>query len=417
MTASGAESAAGDRARTLPGAVRYAHVLDAAAVHDELDRLWAKVGRGAVREHAAGTEATDPATAAVGTDGELVVRANTLNLVAVARSREEGERLGEVIEHLRGFYPSRALILVADPERTGGPAAGLDVRVRLLERAAKGRPTVRFECVTVAGDGGTTSQLPSIASPLLVAELPDVLWWPGEVPTGDRLLPELTEVVDRLIVDTAVQPEPGACLRSMAELVQTEPCPTLSDFAWTRLTPWRQLIAQFFDQGTSRACLDGLDEVTVIYAAPRRDGGSGLSAAVLMVSWLATRLGWTATGESARGRNGWQVVLRGREPERRVVVGLRPMEKSGLGRGLAAVRLAAHGDAPGTFSVERMTPTGLMTASESPTMPRVGRMVHAGLPDEADLLSEALRSFDRDRVYEEAAAFAAALLAGETVPA
>lgn len=407
--------AASKAARAVPAATRYAHVLDAAAVHDELDRLWAEVGGRGGDGGVEGDRSEAGASAVAAGPGPLV-RANTLNLIAVARSGTEGERIGDVVANLAGFFPSRAIILVADPDQPGSPTPGLDVRARLLERAAKGRPTVRFECVTVAADAGATDQLPSIASPLLIAELPDFLWWPGEVADGDRSLTELLKVVDRLIVDTAMQRDPASCLGAIAGLLRAEPCPKLSDFAWARLTPWRQVLAQFFDTPTARRSLDGLDDVTIDYTISNGEIGSGLSAAALLVGWLATRLGWEAAEGAADGGTRWRLESRSGTP-RQVTVTARPTRAAADGQGLIGVRLATAGNAPASFAVERMNPDGLLTTSEGATMTRVSRLVHAGLPDEADLLSQELRTFERDRVYEEALVFAAGLLSGEAVPA
>lgn len=246
----------------------------------------------------------------------------------------------------------------------------------------------------------------------MIAELPDVLWWPGDVPTGDPLFGELTEVVDRLIVDTAIQRDPAASLRFLTSVMAADRCPGLSDFAWARLTPWRHLVAQFFDNLPARQCLAAVEDVRIVYGSQNPDGSSGLSAAVLMAGWLATRLGWQPTGEMTLGRQGWQLALRGQgdRGHQRIDVTLRRTHDASLGCALVGVRLLARGEAPGSFAVERMTPSGLMTASESPTMPHVSRTVYAQLPDDITLLGEELQAFDRDRIYEEALAFAAAIL-------
>ncbi|HET9981332.1 MAG TPA: OpcA/G6PD domain-containing protein, partial [Ktedonobacterales bacterium] len=40
-----------------------------------------------------------------------------------------------------------------------------------------------------------------------------------------------------------------------------------SDFNWTRQKPWRELVAGFFDSDTLRPYLDGIDRLTIEYAA------------------------------------------------------------------------------------------------------------------------------------------------------
>jgi glucose-6-phosphate dehydrogenase assembly protein OpcA len=130
---------------------------------------------------------------------------------------------------------------VADPEHAAGPDPGLDVRVALLEQdAGAGHPAIRFECVTVEVNADDEQQLASIASPLLVADLPDFLWWAADSAVGSDLFDDLIEVSDRLIVDTAATALPAAELVRLVALLDAggHP-PKLSDFAWARLEPWR----------------------------------------------------------------------------------------------------------------------------------------------------------------------------------
>ena len=284
-----------------------------------------------------------------------------------------------------------------------------------MEQAAtKDRPAVRFECVTVEASAEDDRHLASIASPLLVADLPDFLWWPSDGFVGSELFDDLTGVTDRLIVDTSVLPDPGVGLRFLAELVTgAKGCPNLSDFAWARLAPWRQLVAQFFDPPAALPSLETLSEVVISYGGA--DGGtSGATAGLLMAGWLATRLGWRAPGElvaATDGPGGWRATLRAgaRGHLREVVLIVRPTRDPIAARCLGAVELTSTGAHPGTFRVERVDTLGLSTRSETASMPPVRRMVYATSPNDAGLLADDLRVFGRDRVYEESLAFAAGL--------
>ena len=75
----------------------------------------------------------------------------------------------------------------------------MDVRVDLLEQeATRGRPAIVFECVTVDVSTENERQLASIASPLLVPDLPDFLWWAADTDRGGSLFSELVGISDRL---------------------------------------------------------------------------------------------------------------------------------------------------------------------------------------------------------------------------
>jgi len=391
-------------ARPVLAATWSAHVLDTGAVHDELNRLWGELGI---------AQATRPPEDDALIAGVLV-RANTLNLICVAHSTAEADRIQDAIVHLTDYHPSRAIILVADPARKSAKS-GLDVRVSLLEqKAMRGRPAIRFECVHVEGDKQSAGHLASIASPLLVPELPDFLWWPGDSMTISPLFDELAETADRLIVDSAAMTRPAAGLPALAALVARAHTLEVSDFAWARLRPWRQLIAQFFDQPGAQPCLTHLDEVTIGYAGRDRDGASGLSGALLMLGWLASRLRWESAGPLHHANSGWAGSLRGGAGgQREIAVRLRPIHGATAPRCLAAVTLAAHKECPGTFAIERTSPQTLTTASETPNMPRISRMVYTRPQTDTELLGTELQIFGDDPIFEAALATAARLLPQE----
>ncbi len=413
MTTSGATRGPGQAtvARPLPGATWQAQVVDAAAIKAALNRLWAQHA-GERPESGGATNGQREETGAA----SVLMRASTLNLTAVARSRAAARRIEDAVVRLSDLYPSRATILVADPLRAKAGESGLDVRVELLEQdRGKGRPAVRFESVRVDVSAESERQLASIASPLLVADLPDFLWWAADSVVDSALFVDLVAVSDRLMVDTAAAPDPAVELGALHDLLVREGgCPKMSDFAWARLDPWLQLVTQFFDPPGSRAALAALDEVTLTFGAADREGRSGLTSGLLFAGWLGSRLGWQAPGELLPLRDragGWRATMRAGERgrQREVLLTLRPTGARHAGRGLGRVDLAADGGKAGAFWAERLDGQELTTCSELPGTPRMCRMVHAAVPDEAALLADELRVFGRDPVYEAALGFAAAL--------
>ncbi|MDQ3044368.1 MAG: glucose-6-phosphate dehydrogenase assembly protein OpcA, partial [Chloroflexota bacterium] len=313
-------------ARAVLAATWQARLLDTGTVQDELTRLWAELGNpghGGTGVGELSGDALDLAPSS--SSGAMLSRANTLNLLAVARSDAETTRVESAIQHLADFYPSRAIVFLTHPTSNDHSDGGLDVRVALLEQAAqRNRPVVRFECVTVSADAQRADHLASVASPLLVAELPDFLWWPGDSPSRIPLFADLAELVNRLIVDSATFAEPARELPFVAKLVHaSDHAPVVSDFAWARLAPWRQLTAQFFDVPVAQPCLDCVDEVSIEYAGARDNGDSGFSAALLAVGWLATRLGWEAIDQLEPHRGGWWSPLRAQSGNQRRDVTLR----------------------------------------------------------------------------------------------
>lgn len=397
-------------ARPRPGATWQANILDASAITKELNRLWVRFGADA-RETAVDHPDADRGRRQFG----VVTRASTLNLTAVGRSRAAARRVEEAVTHLSGLYPSRATILVSDPERPAD-ADGLDVRVALLEQeATKGRPAVLFECVVVEVAASAERHLASIASPLLVADLPDFLWWAGEAVSGSELFHDLIAVSDRLIVDSAAFAEPAVELRHLASLLgRTQGCPKASDFAWARGGPWRQLVTQGFDPPSARNALTGLDRIDIGYGGPGSVTGDGFTAALLLAGWLGSRLGWRSPGEVVPVRDepgSWRATLRAgtADHQREVVLVVHPSPLPAAASGLGQLTLSVDEGRGGSFHIERIDALGLSSATEVPTLATSRRLVYADVPTDAALLAEELSLFGRDPVFEEALGFAAEL--------
>ena len=411
----GAATDSGRRqAKELLASEWEADVIDGAAVHDELQRLQTQRFE----------QLTPPPVNAEESDGiaprtgGMVARANTLNLIAVAQTPEEAVRVKEAISYLGEFNPARALLLVTDPDRAS--SSPMDVRASLMEQpAAKERPPVTFECVTLTAAPSAADRFASIASSLLISELPDFLWWPGSAISGVHF-DDLLEISDRVIVDSIAFNEPAANMRTLASVTaQGRGGPRLGDFTWSRLRPWRTLSAQFFDRAELRPSLDYLERVEISYT-PGPEGAlgpSGIPAALLLTGWLATRLGWlpTAHGLEPGRSGGYRLTLRAPQAEssrygREIVIRMRPLADPEMHHAIGAIELVARGKAPGSFKVQRLSPTSLSTSSETPSVNSVGRMVIVPTPTDHELLGYHLNSFGRNPVFEEALRFIAGVL-------
>jgi glucose-6-phosphate dehydrogenase assembly protein OpcA len=396
-------------ARPIPGASWHDRVRDAGEIVSRLNALWRQYGEA---RDAQTSSPNGPASDAPWPT--VTARAATLNLIAATRSHADAARVKQTIASLTDLYPSRTTILIADPAQGNASAPGMDVQVDLLEQeATRGRPAIVFECVTVDISTENEQQLASIASPLLVPDLPDFLWWSADTAEGGALFSELIDISDRLIVDSAVCQHPASALQMLHRFAWGAggDRPSLSDLAWARLTPWRRLTTQFFDVPAALPILDLIDEATITYGnSPHQ--WSGFSSALLYSGWLGSRLNWRTPGEllPVRGDpNVWRATLRAGAAghQREVTLTLRPTARPLAASTLLDVRLAADGGKGGFFTVERLDADEISTTSDSPDLPSMVRTVFAPLPDEADLLGEELRLFGRDPVYEAALAFAA----------
>jgi glucose-6-phosphate dehydrogenase assembly protein OpcA len=136
------------------------------------------------------------------------------------------------------------------------------------------------EAVVMRMYGRLALHAESVVMPLLAPDVPVVTWWhkePPELIANDFL----GVVADRRITDAAQAPDPVQALRQRA----LDYAPGDTDLAWTRISPWRTLVAGAFDTLEAKV-------VAATVVAPERD-----PTAALMRGWLAARLHITPRAE------------------------------------------------------------------------------------------------------------------------
>jgi glucose-6-phosphate dehydrogenase assembly protein OpcA len=328
-----------------------------------------------------------------GDGGGAVVRASVANLVVVTPNRAAGQRALAAVEELGARAPSRCVVLIAEP-----PEGRQGVRswARVVNRRPDQGPELVWEEVVVQTNVHPR-HLTAVVLPLLLPELPVFTWWQGTPPFDQEVFSELTSVTDRLIVDSAAFGDPLADLRRLAGVVGTVE-PAVSDCAWGRLTPWRELLAAPFGGPQLRPALDRARWLRVDSVEP--------TAGLELVGWFASRLGWEPDAVTQAGE---ELEVAYRTPtgscQARVVAAIGSSN-------LTRVHLEMDTD-EGPASVRVEAPPGHLVATvEAPGQPtgrrKVGRS--AGPSTGPAGLGQELQLFGRDRVFEDALAEAAALV-------
>lgn len=218
--------------------------------------------------------------------GESVSRACLFNLVVWCESDADRERATVMIGELTARHPCRAIVLLAGPGQAP-LSASLDAHCRL---AGGGRKQVCCEQITVRAGGRSVAQLAPTALALLEGDLPTVLWWRGDFLEQPSHFERLRGIAGRIVFDTSAWPGAERQLKRLRDTIVKLPTRTFGDLNWTRLTLWRKLTADCFDEVHFRSMLRHIQCVLV-----RHGGGPGARVrALLYAGWLATRLGWTA---------------------------------------------------------------------------------------------------------------------------
>ncbi|MGW5425030.1 glucose-6-phosphate dehydrogenase assembly protein OpcA [Streptomyces sp. NPDC003943] len=198
-------------------------------------------------------------TPAVGMVLTLVIVTDEENAYDSVKAANEASR-----EH-----PSRTLVVIKRHARSPRERniTRLDAEVRVGTDAGAG------ETVLLRLHGDVNDRADSVVLPLLLPDAPVVVWWPvdaPEVPSRDPL----GSLAQRRITDAYAVADPiGALAKRAASYA-----PGDTDLAWTRLTPWRSLLAAALDQARA----------TVTSAAVESEAEN--PSAELLARWFGDRL-------------------------------------------------------------------------------------------------------------------------------
>ncbi|HEU5045744.1 MAG TPA: glucose-6-phosphate dehydrogenase assembly protein OpcA [Nocardioidaceae bacterium] len=233
-------------------------------------------------------------------------------------------------------HPARLLGVVIGNGR-GTPR--VDAEIGIGSGASGERALIRLS-------GEVTKHPESVVLPLLLSDSPVAMWWPSNAP-DDPAADPLGRLAKRRITDAAAVPTNKA----RAMLTQCHAyAPGNTDLAWTRITPWRALLAAALDQHPGRITHAS---VTAEKISPSAD---------LLSAWLADRLKVTVDRGVSDGPGITCVTLTGRA---------------------------------GDISISR--PDGKLATLSSPGQP--DRPVALKRRTVEELLSEELRRLDPDDVY------------------
>ncbi len=251
-------------------------------------------------------------------------------------------------------HPCRILTAIPRPGR--GPAC-LDAEITVGGADGLG------ELAELRLRGPLSHHVASVVLPLLVPDAPVVVWWPASAP-DDPASDPVGRLAQRRITDSAASARPLKALDTRRLAYRAGD----TDLAWTRITPWRALIASALDQAYG--------SITAASVHVQRSNPSG----ALLAAWMQKGLGIPVDVHNSRG--------------------------------------------PGITGVVMTTPAGDITITRPDG--RVARMARPGFPDREaalqrrtteGLIAEELRRLDPDEIYGETLEALCQLSSFTTAPA
>jgi glucose-6-phosphate dehydrogenase assembly protein OpcA len=322
------------------------------------------------------------------TENASYVPARSLNLVCIVDKQWSGE-IANRLRQVGRAHAARTVVCAVEPRRTTIDAVAT---IASDVHPQPGEFALLRETVVVDIGEGHLPNLDTIVDPLVVTDLPTLVWSPhGYHDAVDALL-SLAQV---MLLDSVDEPDIADALSRARALLDRV---YVVDLAWLRSTPWRERVAATFDPAMLRPDLRTMSSVSV------RHQPDSTVAALLLVGWLASRLDWRVSPLLSRdGR------LVGSAHARRqdVAIELEPARDMQV-RGLAGLTL---GTASGReLSLDR-GPGGLQAHYRNAKGDERRWTVLGASRGEAGILGEGIRAaMLRDPIYAPALAAASALV-------
>jgi glucose-6-phosphate dehydrogenase assembly protein OpcA len=204
------------------------------------------------------------------------VPARVCNLIAIVERDWRGE-IENRLEKVGRFHPSRTIVCAVEKKRTTIDAV---VSLGMSGEHKQGEVAVGAERIELFIGEQHLERLETIVDPLIVSDLMTMAWSPHG---HDEAIDALVKLAGVVLIDTVTAPDPGAAAKRAQWLTERA---YVVDLAWLRSVPWRERLASTFDPPQWRPSLREITSVTV------RHHPESVVSATLLVSWLATRLGW-----------------------------------------------------------------------------------------------------------------------------
>ena len=212
--------------------------------------------------------------------GAGVLRACSLTLVVLAEESEDVGALGETIAALMPEHPARTIIIRL---RGAGDRTLAERVYAQCWMPFGGRRQICCEQVEITASDSALQELPPVVLPLAVPDLPVIVWCRSSRLAGMPEFRRIAAMAHKVVIDSSTMPDPPAALRRLSDVSGRGVM--LGDLAWTRITRWRAMLSQVFENRETLALIPGVSKVRVAFA-PTYD-----TAAWYMGAWISDCLG------------------------------------------------------------------------------------------------------------------------------
>lgn len=242
-----------------------------------------------------------------------VRRARMSNLVIFCDNPERVAAIQQIIPRIVEVHPARVILAVHEPS---DQETAVTASVHAWRSPDADKDPFCAEQITLRSRGRGGEHLVFAVRGLVIGDLPTNLWWTSLVPPAlaGPAFNEAAEDVQQVIYDSNGWLEPARGVAATGQWIGAaeraheagDGWRVVSDVNWRRLKFWRRLLAQALDPNALPGALESITEVRIEH------GPHAVVQAWLLVSWLASRLGWqVGQGRVQPGVEiAWQVQAR-----------------------------------------------------------------------------------------------------------
>jgi glucose-6-phosphate dehydrogenase assembly protein OpcA len=203
-----------------------------------------------------------------------VLRACGMTLIVGSEDNSDTDELRHTLGVLMHDHPARAIVLRLSEK------SGLDANVFSQCWMPFGKhQQICAEGIEITAGSIELTHVAQLLLPLIVSDLPAVLWCRGPRVFSGDVFASLLPLVQKVIVDSASAADPQAAIATIRDLRKQGRL--VADLSWTKLTALRELMASLFDEGTAV----GIKSAKVFYG-----GDIASPSAIYFAAWLERAL-------------------------------------------------------------------------------------------------------------------------------
>ncbi len=317
-----------------------------------------------------------------------VLRATTLNLIIMVRGKTDYEHARDLVPKITTHHPGRIILVYMDPDRqTKDMSARIAIYCQPPHNSGK---QICCEYINLVTGDNDVQHVYGAVLPLLLPDLPVFLYAPDRHLLRERMLEHFVKISTRMIVHLPAKLTGHSMLELTNRILDLKGT-NVSDLAWSQLTTWREALAQFFDTKKSLEQLNRLSSLSITTSASPNS-----MHAMLLMSWLASRLGWQFANRSSEQH--FTVHYN----DHILDINLFSVSSKVENGGLLRVELATRGNVSQIVFTCQRTPDNCLRLQkmENGVLTLENTMALASTKDECLLCGE-LDFVDKDKVYNQ----------------